>query len=482
MKVLLVPATPAKICPVILCGGKGTRLWPVSRADHPKQFLQLTGKGTLFQQTLQRVSDPASYAQPLLVTNADYRFLAAEQALETGIEPQAILLEPEGRNTAPAIAAAALTCAKTDPQTLMLVLPSDHAIADAQIFAKTVAIAADAASDGYLVTFGIIPDRPETGFGYIKSGAEIAEQTMRVERFIEKPDETSAQNMIDAGGHYWNSGMFCFTAQSYIEQCEKLAPDVLSSARSALENASTDLDFTRLDTPSYSASPNISIDYAIMEQTDRAVVVPASFGWSDLGAWDAVHEAGQKDDQGNVVTGPALLHETSGSLIQTGAMQVTVAGLDNVAVIVSEDAVLVAPLERAQETGQLVKLLAQNEKTAHLTQEHRTTYRPWGGYTRMLEGHNFQVKRIFVKPGKRLSLQRHQHRSEHWVVVRGAAEVTLGEKTFPLNANESVYVPATTVHRLANTTNLPLEIIEVQTGSYLGEDDIERLEDEFGRT
>lgn len=474
--------TGRTIVPVVLAGGQGTRLWPVSRAARPKQFLEFGGKGSLFQQTLQRLAASDAYASPIVVTGQDYRFLVAEQALEAGVTPGAVLLEPFPKNTAAAIAAAlSHAAAEYGPDVLVHVAPSDHAVGVDETYHAAVAAAADAATEDWLVTFGITPRAPETGFGYIEAGAALSAGAHRVARFTEKPGLAEAEAMLASGRYTWNSGMFMFKAARFLEECERLAPDVFAAARDAVALAKADLDFLRLDAKAFAAAPNISVDYAIFEKTERAAVVPATFAWSDLGSWEAVWQSAEKDAAGNVARGPASLNDTGKVLVYSERPHVAVDGLEDVAVIASEDAVYVGRLSQSQKVGALVKALRADPATAPLTETHQTSYRPWGGYASLITGERFQVKRLFVKPGKQLSLQKHHHRSEHWIVVRGTAEVTIGDTVAQVGENESVYIRQGELHRLANPGKILLELIEVQTGSYLGEDDIIRIEDEFGR-
>lgn len=472
-----------KIVPVIMAGGKGTRLWPLSRAAAAKQFIRFLGDETLLQKTLMRVSDEALYDAPLVVTNEDFRFLVAEQARELDVKLDGIVLEPEARNTAAAVAAAAVIVSQRHGRdALIQILPSDHEITVDDTYRACVASAADAARSGKIVTFGITPTEPATGYGYIEIGAEIGNGVHEVSRFVEKPTADVAQQMLDRGNFAWNSGMFVFSAGSMIEELKALAPDVLAAVERSVEKAQGDLDFTRLDAETFAEAPSISIDYAVMEKTANAAVVPAAITWSDLGSWDAIWKLAGGDENGNVVNGNATVSDTKNSLVMSREAHLAVQGMDGVAVIASEDAVYVGRLDRSQDVGNLVKLLAADKETAGLTENHPTALRPWGGYTSVLNGDRFQVKRLFVNPEKKLSLQKHFHRAEHWVCVRGTAEVTIDDKVTVLHENQSIYIPQGSVHRLANPGKIQLEVIEVQTGSYLGEDDIIRLVDEFGRS
>ncbi|WP_137153812.1 mannose-1-phosphate guanylyltransferase/mannose-6-phosphate isomerase [Rhizobium sp. FKL33] len=468
------------IVPVILAGGKGTRLWPMSRSARPKQFLALTGDDSLFQLTLKRLKDPKRYGKPIVVTNSEYRFLVAEQALEAGVELEAVILEPTARNTAPAIAAATLIAAKNGPR-LVHVLASDHNIRVDDAYVTAIDTATAAARAGRLATFGITPTSPATGFGYIEAGAKEASGAHVVQRFVEKPNEERAKEMLATGNYYWNSGMFLFNSDVFLGECAAFAPDVLAAAKASVDNARVDLDFVRLGEADFAKSPDISVDYAIFEHTKLASVAPSPIQWSDLGAWDAVWKESECDADGNVARGPVNLYNTKNSFVFSESAHVAVNGVEDAVVLVSEDAVYVGKLTDAQDVGKVVKDLMKNPATAKLTEEHRTSYRPWGGYTSVLMGERFQVKRIFVKPGKQLSLQKHHHRSEHWIVVRGTAEVQIGETKQMLRENESIYIPQGELHRLSNPGKILLELVEVQTGSYLGEDDIVRIEDTFGR-
>jgi mannose-1-phosphate guanylyltransferase len=454
----------------------------MSRAARPKQFLPLTGPTSLFQNTLQRVSNDVVYTPAIVITNADYRFIVAEQAAELGMQLAGILLEPVARNTAVAIAAsAAFAISRFGHDAILHILPSDHDVDASKGYWIAVHEAATAATGGQLVTFGIMPTYPETGFGYIKSDARLDAGVHPVERFVEKPDADRAALMLAEGGYFWNSGMFMIGAESILREAETLAPETLKAARDSVARAKVDLDFIRLDETAFNAAPSISVDYAIFEKTTRAAVIAVDFSWSDLGSWDAVWKNGHRDDAQNLLQGSVTLDGVSNSLVITDHAHVVVDGLDDIAVIATNDAVYVGRLSGAQKVGAMVKTLRAGKDTLAITEIHKTAYRPWGGYASVVSGDRFQVKRLFVKPGKKLSLQKHHHRAEHWVVVRGTAEVTLDGTITTLSENQSIYLPLGCVHRLANPGKIELELIEVQTGSYLGEDDIIRIEDEFGR-
>jgi mannose-1-phosphate guanylyltransferase len=453
----------------------------MSRAARPKQFLPLTGPTSLFQRTLQRVGNQR-YAPAVVITNSEYRFIVGEQAAEIGVELTSVLLEPVARNTAVAIAAGAAHIAQRfGPDAIIHVLPSDHDVTEDAGYWLAVDQAIAAAAGGDLVTFGIKPAHAETGFGYIKSDASVGGGAQPVQRFVEKPNLERATQMLEEGGYFWNSGMFMLGAGRFLAEAERLAPETHQTAHDSIRTAREDLDFIRLDEESFAKAPNISVDYAIFEKTDRAAVVAVDFPWSDLGSWDAVWKSAEHDASGNVSRGPVTLSDVSSSLVISDHAHVAVHGIDDVAVIATNDAVFVGRLSEAQKVGDVVKRLRSDKGTATLTEIHRTAYRPWGGYASVLSGDRFQVKRLFVKPGKKLSLQKHHHRAEHWVVVRGTAEVTVDGTITTLTENQSIYLPLGCTHRLANPGKIELELIEVQTGSYLGEDDIIRIEDEFGR-
>lgn len=474
----------AQITPVILSGGSGSRLWPMSRAGYPKQFLALHGDSdaTMLQATAMRASG-AAFSAPLLVCNEDHRFIVAEQLRQAGVQPSDIILEPVGRNTAPAVAAAALRLSQRDSEAMMLVMPSDHVILDEAAFHTAVETAAAAAREGALVTFGITPSAPETGYGYIQRGAiwETGQpgEAYRVSRFVEKPDRETAEGYLASGDYAWNSGIFLFTAATYLEALDRFQPEMLESVRNALERSEQDMTFCRLQTEAFASSPSDSIDYAVMERTEQAAVVPVDMGWSDLGAWSALWEIEDKDGEGNVAKGDVLLHDTRNSYVHADHAMVAVAGLDNVIVVATDDAVLVADRHNAQDVKQLVERLKVEGRGEHNL--HTTVHRPWGCYRGIDLGDRHQVKRITVKPGEQLSLQMHYHRAEHWIVASGTALVTCGDKQFLLRENESTYIPMGETHRLENPGKVPLDIIEVQSGSYLGEDDIVRFEDGYGR-
>ncbi len=469
-----------KIYPVILSGGAGTRLWPLSRAVMPKQLLPLVTDKTMLQETVLRVNGWPEVMAPLVVCGNEHRFLVAEQLREIGIKPLGILLEHVGRNTAPAVAAAAHYLRNIDPDAVMLVLPADHVIDNNGAFAAAVAKAARLVEGGALATFGIVPQAPETGYGYIRRGADAAvDSCFRVERFVEKPDQATAQAFLDDGRYYWNSGMFLFRAERYLAELAQFAPAIAVAAEAAVRLGYTDLDFCRLDEAAFAACPSDSIDYAVMERTADAVVVPADIGWSDVGSWSALWQVQQGDAQGNVQRGDVYLDGVSNSLVRAESRIVAVIGVQDLVVVETNDAVLIAHKDHVQRVKQVVDHLKLNERTEHL--HHTKVYRPWGHYEGIDAGDRFQVKRITVKPGEKLSLQMHHHRAEHWVVVSGTARVTCGDKVSLLSENESTYIPIGMNHRLENPGKLPLHIIEVQSGSYLGEDDIVRFEDIYQR-
>ena len=468
------------IVPVILAGGSGTRLWPLSRKLYPKQLLPLLDKNTLVQNTLLRLQGLEGVADPVIICNEEHRFIIAEQLRAKGVTPAAIILEPVGRNTAPAVAVAALQVLPTDPDAVLLVLPADHLIGDPGGFHDAVAQAAAHAEAGHLVTFGIVPTAPETGYGYIRQGRALDGSTARaIDRFVEKPDQTTAEGYLASGEYFWNSGMFVFRADAVLAELERFAPDIVGACRRSLAAARQDLDFLRLDRDAFADCPEDSVDYAVMEQTDKGVMVPLSCGWNDLGSWDSLWQAGSRDECGNVTRGDVVTCDVRNSYLHAETRLLAAVGLENHIVVETSDAVLISPRDRVQEVKKIVdKLKAENRIEAV---SHKKVFRPWGHYESIGDGARYQVKRITVTPGQVLSLQKHFHRAEHWVVVQGTAVVTRDDEEIMLRENESVYLPLGSVHRLFNPGKIPLELIEVQVGSYLGEDDIVRFEDVYGR-
>ena len=466
----------AQLQPVLLSGGSGTRLWPLSREAYPKQFLPLAGDDTMVQATWRRVEALADLA-PIVVANEEHRFLVAEQLRQIGAPAPAILLEPAGRNTAPAIAAAALQAMAGGADPLLLVLPSDHVVRDVAGFQRAVRAASAAADAGALVTFGIVPDAPETGFGYIQ--AQAGDGLRKVSRFVEKPDAATAQSYLDAGSYYWNSGMFLFRASRYLEELARFRPDIVGAVRAAHAAARHDGDFVRLDKDAFSACPSDSIDYAVMEKTADAMVLPVDIGWNDVGSWSALWDVAERDADGNAHHGDVIAVDSRNSYAYAQRL-VALVGVDDIVVVETDDAVLVARKDKVQEVKQVVARLKQEQRSQAVL--HREVHRPWGSYDSVDNGGRHQVKRIKVKPGAALSLQMHHHRAEHWIVVSGTAKVTRGDETLLLSENESTYIPLGVKHRLENPGKVPLELIEVQSGSYLGEDDIVRFEDVYGRS
>jgi mannose-1-phosphate guanylyltransferase/mannose-6-phosphate isomerase len=464
------------IIPVILSGGSGTRLWPLSREAYPKQFLPLVGNDTMLQATWKRVASIADQA-PIIVANQEHRFMAAEQLRECQAEPDAVILEPIGRNTAPAIAVAALHALARHEDALLLVLPSDHVVRNEGAFHAAVKVAARAAAEGKLVTFGIVPDAPETGYGYIK--AQGQGEVRPVERFVEKPNLEAATQYVASGEYFWNSGMFLFKASRYLEELRAFQPAVISASEAALSRATRDQDFIRLDADAFAQSPSDSIDYAVMEKTADAAVVPLDAGWSDVGSWSALWAVSDKDATGNAHHGDVMAIDCHNTYAY-GSRLIALVGLENVVVVETDDALLVGHRDRVQDVKAIVGRIKQEGRSEAAA--HRKVYRPWGAYDSIDNGARFQVKRITVKPGGTLSLQMHHHRAEHWIVVSGTAEVTRGEEVILLAENQSTYIPLGVTHRLRNPGKLPLELIEVQSGGYLGEDDIVRFEDTYGRT
>jgi len=471
----------SRIVPVILSGGSGTRLWPVSRESYPKQLWALISDKTLMQETALRAHGPG-FAPPIVVCNHEHRFLVGEQLRAAGIAGARILLEPVGRNSAPAIAAAAALVAEDDPDAVLWMMAADAAIADTDALHQALTAAAAAARAGYFVTFGMTPTAPETGYGYIEQGAPLPNLpgVHHVAQFTEKPDAVTAAGLVAGGKHLWNSGMFVFTARTLLAEMAAHAPDVLPPVMNAVKERRDDLDFIRLDEKSFEACPSISLDYAVAERTSRAAVVPAAIGWSDVGSWSALWELGAKDAAGNVTIGDAVLEGVENSYIRTDGILVAAVGLKDTVLVVTNDAVLAMHRDKAQDVKKIVDRL----RAAHRPEAtaHNRTYRPWGFYESLIQGERFQVKRIVVTPGRQMSLQSHFHRAEHWVVVNGTARVTRDSEILILRENESVYLPLGCVHRLENPGKIPLTLIEVQVGSYLGEDDIVRIADTFGRT
>ncbi|QEY73343.1 mannose-1-phosphate guanylyltransferase/mannose-6-phosphate isomerase [Pseudomonas denitrificans (nom. rej.)] len=467
--------------PVILSGGSGSRLWPLSRKQYPKQFLALTGDHTLFQQTLERLVFEGM-EPPVVVSNQEHRFIVQEQLEALDLKTQSILLEPFGRNTAPAVAIAAMKLMAEGRDELLLILPADHVIEDQRAFQRALALATNAAEKGEMVLFGVPADRPETGYGYIKSGDErgLPDGVIRVERFVEKPDEARAQQFVEEGGYFWNSGMFLFRASRFLEELKKHDADIYDTCLLALERSQHDGDLINIDAATFECCPDNSIDYAVMEKTRRACVVPLAAGWNDVGSWSSIWEVHDKDADGNVTMGDVVVHDSHNCLVHGNGKLVSVVGLEDIVVVETKDAMMIAHKDRVQDVKKVVNQLDAAGRSE--TQNHCQVYRPWGSYDSVDMGGRFQVKHITVKPGARLSLQMHHHRAEHWIVVSGTAQVTCDDNTFLLTENQSTYIPIASVHRLANPGKIPLEIIEVQSGSYLGEDDIERLEDVYGRT
>ncbi len=471
------------IIPVILSGGSGTRLWPLSRELYPKQLLPLVGENSMLQETLVRLSGIDQVAQPIVVCNEHHRFLVAEQLLEAGYPDSSIMLEPMPKNTAPAVAAAALRSLELGDNPVLLVLPADHLIQDVEHFQQAVVAARMLALEHKLVTFGITPTGPETGYGYIRSGAQLdgdfGISAYTVDRFVEKPDRETARAYLDSGEYAWNSGMFVFTARDYLRELERTSPAMVAATSTALGSAKRGFDFIRLDAVAFGEVESDSVDYAVMEKTQDAAVIPMDPGWSDVGSWSSLWEVSEKDVEGNVVVGDILRHTTRDSYLYSSGRLVATVGISGCVVVETRDAVLVADKEAVQDVKHLVASLKQKDRTEALL--HHVVMRPWGSYELMDDGGHFLVKRIIVRPGRALSLQSHQHRAEHWVVVKGVATVQVDDRVFELAENESTYIPAQARHRLENRDDQPLEIIEVQTGEILSEEDIVRYDDRYGR-
>ena len=464
--------------PVILSGGAGTRLWPLSREMYPKQLLALTSKHTMLQDTVTRLAGIAGAQAPIVVCNEAHRFTVAEQIRALGLEASAILLEPVGRNTAPAVALAALKALELDPEAVIVVAPADHVIRDLRTFQAAAAVAAGLAQGGKLVTFGIVAHAPETGYGYIRRG-EGAGPAYPVAQFIEKPPLDMAVQFVESGDYYWNSGMFVFKAERYLAELNAFAPDILEAARAALKAAQTALDFLRIDKTEFEKCRSESIDYAVMEKTRDALVLPLDAGWSDVGSWSSLFDALPADEEGNVLQGDVLVYDTHDCYVHSTSRLVAAVGMADHIIVETKDAILVAPKERVQDVKELVAMIKKSGRSESAL--HREVFRPWGSYDSIDNGERFQVKRLSVKPGGVLSLQMHHHRAEHWIVVQGTARITCGDKTFLLSENESTYIPIGATHRIENPGKMPLHIVEVQSGSYLGEDDIVRFEDNYGR-
>ena len=473
-----------KITPVILSGGSGTSLWPLSRKLYPKQYLPLLEEQTMLQATLERLEGLENLADPIVICNVEHRFLVAEQLQQIGIKNPTILLEPIGKNTAPAIAVVAHYIEANAERSkgggdLLLILSADHVIQDISAFHQAIKIASEQAVNGKLVTFGIVPTHPYTGYGYIKTGGVPYDSVAAIEKFEEKPSQSTAQQYLEEGNYLWNSGMFLFQSNQLLKELAIHTEGIVETTLQSVQNATKDLDFIWLESEAFAATTSESIDYALMEKTDQAVVVPLGSGWNDIGSWSALHEIGNKDENNNVIRGDVISTETTNSYIKADHHMVVTIGVDNLIVVDTSDATLIATKDKVQQVKQVVEQLQQKGRCEE--QLHRKVYRPWGWYDSIDKGERFQVKRICVNPGASISLQKHSHRAEHWIVVTGTAKVTNGDKIEFLSENQSTYIPIGTMHRLENTGKLPLELIEVQSGSYLGEDDIERFEDKYGR-
>ncbi|MBW5290001.1 MAG: mannose-6-phosphate isomerase, type 2 [Candidatus Ruthia sp. Asou_11_S2] len=468
------------IVPVILSGGSGTRLWPLSRKQHPKQYLPLVSDKSMLQETILRLNGLDNFIDPMIVCNIEHRFLVAQQCREIGIKSPTILLEPVGRNTAPAIAAAALQSIKQSDDVILLVLSADHIIQDIEAFHKAVYVAIQQAQAGKLVTFGIVPTQADTNYGYIKSSEPNINGVYQVEKFVEKPNLKTAQSYLEQDNYFWNSGMFVFQANTLIDELTIYSPDIIKSVNKAVDNATLDFDFIRLDKQAFTDSPSDSIDYTLMEKSNHVVVVPLDARWNDIGSWSALYNVGTKDDNNNVISGDVITKDTINTYINANHHMVATIGVENLIIVDTPDATFVASHDKAQEVKFIVEKLQNSNR--HEGGIHRKVFRPWGWFDSIDSGEYFQVKRLYVNPGAKLSLQTHYKRAEHWVVVSGTATVINDKKTFTLNKGESAYIPIGTTHALENRTNKSLEVIEVQSGVYLGEDDIVRFEDMYGRS
>lgn len=472
------------VYPVILSGGAGSRLWPISRSLHPKQLQPLLAERSLLQETAGRLADQSGYPAPVIICNDEHRFLIAEQLREMRLDPTLQILEPVGRNTAPAAAVTALCLQGIDPDAILLLMPADHRIGDLAAFFDAIGYARLAAQAGMLVTFGIKPTHAETGYGYIRQGTAITDfceqaAIFAVDRFVEKPDRSTAQAYLESGEYFWNSGIFMFRADSFLQQLAKLQPDMLHACQRATADGQSDLDFFRLDKESFAACPSDSIDYAVMEHADNVAMIPVDMDWSDVGSWAALWEVAQRDEDGNALIGDVIARETRNSYIRAENRLIATIGVDNLIVVETADAVLVAARDKVQQVKEVVDTLKLDGRREHQT--HQRVYRPWGFYETLDMGERHQVKHLMVKPGAQLSLQMHHHRAEHWVIVKGSARVTRNNETHLLAENESIYLPLGCTHRLENPGRVPLSVIEVQSGSYLEEDDIVRFEDDYQR-
>jgi mannose-1-phosphate guanylyltransferase len=467
------------LLPVIMAGGTGSRLWPMSRELHPKQFLRLHSIHSMLQETLKRL-DGVGVSEPVVICNEDHRFMVAEQLRQIDMLSHNIILEPVGRNTAPAIALAALNAIAQGNDPIMLVLAADHIINDVEAFHRAIDLALPHAAAKSLVTFGIVPTGPETGYGYIQRGeCKNGSVAAPVQRFVEKPDSETAQSYIETGEYYWNSGMFMFRAKRYLEELEKFCPDILAACRDALANTECDKNFINVDRDAFSACPDDSVDYAVMEKTHDAVVIPLDAGWSDVGSWSALWEVSKKDSAGNALTGDTFLYDSRDCYINTDEKLVAAVGVENLVIVNTKDAVLVVDRSKVQDVKKIVEHLKKNKRSEY--RRHREVYRPWGRCDILVAEKRFNVNRITVNPGEAFSLQMHHHRAEHWVVLSGTARVTTGDKTFLITENQSTFIPVAVIHRLENPGNIPLELIEIQSGSYLGDDDVIRIKDHYGR-